>query len=120
MTKGKAKYALHCISFNPFYEKPIKSIFGDVFICDDAEIAMKVAYDPRVNMRCVTLDGTVYDPDGVVIGGQDIKKDSAILNRITDIQQIENDLKTNQDKQSNCKNEIRSLQEKQRQYFEQK
>lgn len=69
MTKGKAKYALHCMSFNPFYEKSIKSIFGGVFICDDADTAKKVAFDPRVNMRCVTLDGTMFDPDGLVTGG---------------------------------------------------
>ena len=120
MTKGKAKHAMQCISFNPFYEKPIASIFGDVFICDDADIAQKVAFDPRVNMRCVTLDGTLYDPDGLMIGGQDIVKDSAILNRITEIQQIENDLKANLDKQSNCKTEIASFQQRQRDYFDEK
>jgi chromosome segregation ATPase len=36
MTKGKAHYALNTVSYNPFYEKSIKSIFGDVYICEDA------------------------------------------------------------------------------------
>ena len=49
----------------------MKFWFGDVFICEDNETAKKVAYDPRVRMRCVTLDGDVYSPNGVLTGGND-------------------------------------------------
>jgi structural maintenance of chromosome 2 len=65
---------MRCISYNPFYDKSIKSVFGDVFICDDAETAKKLAFDPRMNIRCVTLDGLVYNSDGVITGGQETKK----------------------------------------------
>ena len=62
------------IQFNCFYEKAIKSIFGDVFVCDDSDTAKKVAFDPRVGMRCVTLDGTVYEPCGLISGGSELSK----------------------------------------------
>lgn len=74
MTQGKARHALNCITYNPFYDKPIKSVFGDVFICDDQDTAKKLAFDPRLNVRTVTLDGMVFCSDGVITGGQEIKK----------------------------------------------
>ena len=57
VTQGKARHALSTISFNPFYENPVKSVFGNLFICDDVDTARKLAFDPRVNSRCVTLCG---------------------------------------------------------------
>ena len=86
------------LHFNLYYEKAIKSIFGDVFVCDDADTAKKLAFDPRVGMRCVTLDGTLYEPSGLITGGLEIQKQESILNRIQAIQQIEEDLKFNNQK----------------------
>lgn len=82
VTKGKAKHALSLLNYNAYYDKSIKSVFGDVFVCDDADIAKRLAFDPRVNMRCVTLDGTLFDPEGIITGGSEQKKDESILNRI--------------------------------------
>jgi len=82
VTKGKAKHALSLISYNAYYDKSIRSVFADVFVCDDADTAKKLAFDPRVNMRCVTVDGTMFDPDGVISGGCDQKKNESILERI--------------------------------------
>ena len=82
VTKGKAKHALSLIQFNAFYERSMKSIFGDVFVCEDVETAKKISFDPRVNAKCVTLDGTVYEPSGVITGGNEIRKELSILNRI--------------------------------------
>ena len=36
-------------------------------------------------MRCVSIDGTLYDPDGAITGGKDINKNYSILNRISAI-----------------------------------
>ena len=49
----------------------MKFVFGDAFICEDSETAKKVAFDPRVRMRCVTLDGDTYSPNGILSGGND-------------------------------------------------
>ena len=64
-------YAPKLIKFNLALEPSMKFVFGDVFICEDNETAKKVAYDPRVRMRCVTLDGDVYNPSGILTGGND-------------------------------------------------
>lgn len=50
-----------------------------MFVCDDADTAKKLAFDPRVNMRCVTVDGTVFDPEGIISGGSEQKKTDSIL-----------------------------------------
>ena len=38
--------------------------FGGVLICRTKEQAKKVAFDPSVRRKCITLDGDVYDPAG--------------------------------------------------------
>jgi structural maintenance of chromosome 2 len=37
-------------------------VFGEAFVCEDSETAKKLAFDPRVNMLCVTIEGDVYSP----------------------------------------------------------
>ena len=37
-------------------------IMGNVLICSDIHVAKKVAYDPRVQCLCVTLDGDKVNP----------------------------------------------------------
>ena len=71
MTEGRAVHALQLIKFATALEPSMKFVFGDAFICEDTEIAKKVAYDPRVRMRCITLDGDTYSPNGTLTGGAD-------------------------------------------------
>jgi structural maintenance of chromosome 2 len=55
VTNGKAIHALSLVKFNLNVEQSLRYVFSDAFVCDDAETAKKVAFDPRVRMRCVTL-----------------------------------------------------------------
>ena len=71
MSDGKAVFALQAIKYPMALEETMKYVFGDAFICEDTETAKKVCFDPRVRMRCVTLDGDTYNPSGVLTGGND-------------------------------------------------
>lgn len=82
LTDGKARTAVSLLRFNPYFEKTVKSVFGDVIVCDDEETALKLAYHPKIMMRCVSIDGSLYDPDGAITGGKDLNKNNSILNRI--------------------------------------
>ena len=62
----------------------MKYLFGDCFICDDQDIAKKIAFDPRVRLRCAILNGDIYDPAGIVSGGY-IHKEDNILRRFKEI-----------------------------------
>ena len=44
-------------------------VFGSTLICEDAETAKQVTFNPAVRMKTVTLEGDVYDPSGTLSGG---------------------------------------------------
>ncbi|KAJ0363353.1 hypothetical protein COL922a_014476 [Colletotrichum nupharicola] len=44
-------------------------VFGNTLICNDADTAKRVTFDPSVRIKSVTLDGDVYDPSGTLSGG---------------------------------------------------
>ncbi len=69
VTRGKAKFGLELIKFHIHVEATMKYIFGKVIVCEDTETAKKLAFDPYVKMKTVTLDGDIYDPNGVLEGG---------------------------------------------------
>ena len=76
-------------------------IFGSTFICDDAETAKLVTFDPAVRMRCVTVEGDVYDPSGTLSGGSK-PQSSGILIQIQKLNEITNLLEA-------AKTELRQL-----------
>lgn len=43
--------------------------FGSVFVCADMDSASKVAYDPKIMKKCVTIEGDTVDPAGTLSGG---------------------------------------------------
>ena len=63
----------------------MKFVFGDCFVCEDSETAKKVAFDPRVRMRCVTLDGDTYNPNGILSGGNDGEQNFSILKKVREM-----------------------------------
>ena len=50
-------------------ENTMKHIFGNIIVCDDQETAKKLAFDPYVKMKTVTLEGDIYHPNGLLEGG---------------------------------------------------
>ena len=69
VTRGKAKLALELVKYHMHVENTMKHIFGRTLVCEDADTAKKLAFDPYVKLRAVTLDGDIYEPTGVVEGG---------------------------------------------------
>lgn len=73
-------------------------VFGSTLVCEDAETAKRVTFDPAVRMKSVTLEGDVYDPSGTLSGGSSPQSSGVLvtlqqLNEITrEVQQSEADL----------------------------
>ncbi|WEW59714.1 Structural maintenance of chromosomes protein 2 [Emydomyces testavorans] len=66
---GKVDLALTLIGYDEEVAAAMEYVFGTTLICQDAEAAKKVTFDPSVRMKSVTLEGDVYDPSGTLSGG---------------------------------------------------
>lgn len=69
LAPGKVDLALSFIGYEEEVSAAMDYVFGSTLICEDAETAKRVTFDPAVRMKSVTLEGDVYDPSGTLSGG---------------------------------------------------
>lgn len=69
LAPGKVDLALSLIGYDDEVAAAMEYVFGSTLICEDAETAKRVTFDPAVRMKSVTLEGDVYDPSGSLSGG---------------------------------------------------
>ncbi|KAL0480513.1 structural maintenance of chromosome [Acrasis kona] len=88
--KYGAKPALVLVEYDQSIAPAIKYTFGKTLICNDLDQAEKVAFDPQILCRTVTLDGDVFDPSGTLTGGSrgQLKTEST-LQKITELSQLQ-------------------------------
>lgn len=77
---GKVELALNLIGYQPEVTKAMEFIFGTRLICEDADTAKKVTFNPQIRARSVTLQGDVYDPEGTLSGGSRKQSGSVLVN----------------------------------------
>ena len=71
--------ALSLIEFPEETRPAMEWIFGNIFICKDMNVAKQVAYHNNIMRKCITLQGDVFDPSGVLSGGAAAKAGSILL-----------------------------------------
>lgn len=76
---GKVDLALSLIGYDDEVAAAMDFVFGTTLICQDAETAKKVTFDPSVRLKSVTLDGDVYDPSGTLSGGSSPNTSGVLL-----------------------------------------
>jgi structural maintenance of chromosome 2 len=69
ISPGKVDLALSLIGYEDDVSAAMDYVFGTTLICEDAETAKRVTFDPAVRLKSVTLEGDVYDPSGTLSGG---------------------------------------------------
>ncbi|KAL9045990.1 MAG: hypothetical protein Q9214_001064 [Letrouitia sp. 1 TL-2023] len=69
LAPGKVDLALSLIGYDDEVAAAMEYVFGSTLVCQDAETAKRVTFDPSVRMKSVTLEGDVYDPSGTLSGG---------------------------------------------------
>lgn len=79
LAPGKVHLALNLIGYDHEIEKAMEYVFGNTLICADADSAKRVAFDPNVRVKTVTLEGDVYDPMGTLSGGSTSSGSNGIL-----------------------------------------
>ena len=88
---GKVHLALDMIDCDPKVTKAMKYVFGNTFVCADAETAKRVAFHPAVRTRCVTLEGDVYNPSGTLEGGS-APQSAKVLESVQAMQAVDAEL----------------------------
>ncbi|XP_059166173.1 structural maintenance of chromosomes protein 2-like [Physella acuta] len=86
--KDKVKTALSLISYDKKYQSIMEFAFGSVFVCADMDSASRVAYDPKIMKKCVTIEGDTVDPAGTLSGGARAKS-ASVLAMLSELRQAE-------------------------------
>ena len=100
---GKVDLALSLIGYDKEISAAMEYVFGSTLVCEDAETAKRVTFDPAVRMKSVTLEGDVYDPSGTLSGGS-APTTSGVLVTLQKLNAINQELKEKEQ-------ELRNLQE---------
>lgn len=66
---GRVDLALSLVGYDHEVSAAMEYVFGNTLVCEDAETAKRVTFDPNVRMRSITLQGDAYDPSGTLSGG---------------------------------------------------
>ncbi|MCJ1313119.1 Structural maintenance of chromosomes protein 2 [Agyrium rufum] len=91
LAPGKVDLALSLLGYDEEISKAMEYVFGSTLICEDAETAKRVTFDPAVRMKSVTLEGDVYDPSGTLSGGS-APNSSGVLVTLQKLNAITKDL----------------------------
>ncbi|KAK9458146.1 P-loop containing nucleoside triphosphate hydrolase protein [Dipodascopsis uninucleata] len=76
---GKVNLALSLVGYDVEVAKAMEYVFGNTLVCQDAETAKRVTFDPAVQMKSVTLEGDTYDPSGTLSGGSASRSSDALI-----------------------------------------
>lgn len=69
LAPGKVDLALSLIGYEEEVSAAMDYVFGNILVCQDADTAKRVTFEPAVRLKSVTLEGDVYDPSGTLSGG---------------------------------------------------
>lgn len=82
---NEAKLAIDLIKFSKEHLPAMQFVFGTTFVCTSSEIARKLAYNENIRVKCVNLDGDVFDPIGIMTGGANFKQGDSILMKVQEL-----------------------------------
>jgi len=66
---GEARLALSLVTYDDDVKNVMAYVFGKAFVCEDAATARAVAFDKDVLTNCVTVEGDLLNPNGLLTGG---------------------------------------------------
>ena len=92
LAPGKVDLSLSLIGYEDEVAAAMEYVFGSTLVCEDAETAKKVTFDPAVRMKSVTLEGDVYDPSGTLSGGSS-PNSSGVLVTLTKVNELNKELR---------------------------
>jgi structural maintenance of chromosome 2 len=104
-----ARLAIDLVKFDSQYEPTMQYVFGSTIVCATSEIAKRLAYDNSIAVRCVNLEGDVFDSNGTMSGGSNPRQQDSLLAKVQEINHIQRDLNNVRQDIINIKNKLRGL-----------
>jgi structural maintenance of chromosome 2 len=99
---GDAKLALSLVTYDDDVKNVMSYVFGKAFVCKDAATARAVAFHKDVLANCVTVEGDLLNPSGLLTGGSR-KGGASVLAKLHALHQAEVELETAVEKHANAK-----------------
>ncbi|KYQ89750.1 structural maintenance of chromosome protein [Tieghemostelium lacteum] len=90
--KENIQPAISLVEYDKSLENAMNFVFGTTFIAKDKSHAQKVAFDPNVKTKTISLEGDEYNPSGSLTGGSTSNRDS-LLSRIQKLNESNSKLK---------------------------
>lgn len=114
---GDACLALTLVGYDKSVQEAIEYVFGSTIVCDTLEAARKVAFDPSVRTRSVTVDGDVCDPSGVLEGGSR-SRGKSVLSLLSSVNSVRGEVKSLEKEASGLREELKVWRDRSRAYRE--
>ena len=91
------------IEYDEELEPAMKFVFGNVLVCNTSQIAEEIAFG-NIKVKCVNLEGDVYDPNGIMSGGANFSG-MPMIKLVEELREVQN-------KMDGVNEEINELKEK--------
>ncbi|GAB2265441.1 Structural maintenance of chromosomes protein 2-2 [Dionaea muscipula] len=116
-----ATLALTLVDYDEELKSAMEYVFGSTFVCKTRDAAVKVAFSKdkgaEVKEPCVTLEGDIFQPSGLLTGGSR-RGGGDLLRNISALFHAESDLSLHQKKLSEIEAEISKLLPLQKRFIE--
>ena len=113
ISKGEARLALDLIKFKEELLPAMRFVFGNIFVCSTSEVASKIAFADNIRVKCVNLDGDIFDPSGTLTGGSSVRGES-ILKKVVELTAIQNKIANERKGILEAKNDLEGRRENQK------
>lgn len=95
---GYIGIASEIVNFDKTYINAIEYVLGKTIIAKDMDSALTIAKESRYSFKIVTLSGEVINPGGALTGGSLYHKNSNIISRKREIEELKISMKTYSEK----------------------
>jgi chromosome segregation protein len=103
--------AVSLVKYEGKYEEVIQNLLGNVVVTKDLKGANELAKILQYRCRLVTLDGDIVNPGGSMTGGAVKQKNSSLLTRKVELEELKGKLVLMDEKTTAIENQVKSLKE---------
>ena len=112
ISKGGAVPAIDLIEYEEELEPAMKFVFGNVLVCNTSQIAEEIAFG-KVKVKCVNLEGDVYDPNGILSGGANFSG-QPVIKLVSELREVQEKMESINDEIRELKNKLSTMGENQK------
>lgn len=108
---GYVGIASDIISYDQEYSNIINYVLGRTIVCSNMDCALNIARIGKYNYRIVTLEGEVINPGGALTGGSIKGKNSNVLGRKREIEELSKDINEKKERYEELTKLVQELKE---------